>query len=115
MQLFLMDAIIKRIHTGADDHLSTLFTEAATTRLRPIFLTTITTVIGMIPLTFASALFGPLALAILFGLTFAMILTLLLIPMLVKRCRAEKYLKITGDFVRRIRLESRGTNSDAAF
>jgi multidrug efflux pump subunit AcrB len=56
--------------------------EASAVRLRPIVLTTITTVIGMIPLTTASALWGPLAFAIMFGLTFAMILTLVLIPVL---------------------------------
>ncbi len=39
----------------------------------------------MIPLTYASALFGPLALSILFGLTFAMLLTLILVPILVRR------------------------------
>lgn len=83
--IILMDAIIKRIQTGAGRSFDDIVTEAATTRLRPIFLTTITTVIGMIPLTTASALFGPLALAILFGLTFAMILTLVLIPVLVYR------------------------------
>ncbi len=83
--IILMDAIIKRIHTGAGKDFADIVTEAAVTRLRPIVLTTITTVVGMIPLTYASALFGPLALAILFGLTFAMILTLVLIPVLVYR------------------------------
>lgn len=83
--IILMDAIIQRIKTGAGRPFVDIVIEAATTRLRPIVLTTITTVIGMIPLTFASALFGPLALAILFGLTFAMILTLVLIPTLVYR------------------------------
>ena len=83
--IILMDAIIKRIKTGAGRSFADIVTDAAVTRLRPIVLTTLTTVIGMIPLTFASALFGPLALAILFGLTFAMILTLVLIPVLVYR------------------------------
>ncbi len=83
--IILMDAIIQRIRTGKGRTLADILTDAATTRLRPIFLTTITTVVGMIPLVFASALFGPLALAILFGLSFAMILTLVLIPVLVYR------------------------------
>ena len=83
--IILMDAIIHRIKAGADRQFDDIITEAATTRLRPIVLTTITTVVGMIPLTFATGLFGPLALAILFGLSFAMILTLVLIPMLVNR------------------------------
>ena len=83
--IILMDAIIHRIAAGEGRNLVDILAEAATTRLRPIVLTTVTTVVGMIPLVFASALFGPLALAILFGLTFAMILTLILIPVLVYR------------------------------
>jgi multidrug efflux pump subunit AcrB len=59
--------------------------EAAISRLRPIFLTTITTVIGMLPLAFASALWGPLAFAIMFGLSFSMLLTLVMIPILTYR------------------------------
>lgn len=83
--IILMDSIIRRIHTGAGRKFSDIVVEAAVSRLRPIVLTTITTVIGMIPLTYASALWGPLAFAILFGLSFAMILTLILIPTLVYR------------------------------
>ena len=83
--IILMDSIIQRLKVGAGRKFGDIIVEAATTRLRPIVLTTITTVIGMIPLTFASALWGPLAFAILFGLSFAMILTLVLIPLLVYR------------------------------
>ncbi len=54
-------------------------------RLRPIFLTTITTVIGMVPLTYADALWAPLAWAIIFGLSFSVVLTLVLIPILYSR------------------------------
>lgn len=59
--------------------------EAAVSRLRPIVLTTITTVVGMIPLAGASSLWGPLAFAIMFGLSFSMILTLALVPMMTYR------------------------------
>ncbi len=59
--------------------------EAGVSRLRPIFLTTVTTVIGMIPLAGASSLWGPLAFAIMFGLSFSMILTLVMIPVLTYR------------------------------
>lgn len=83
--IILMDSIIQRLKHGAGRTLPDIIIEAAVSRLRPIILTTITTVIGMIPLTYASALWGPLAFAILFGLSFAMILTLLLIPLLVYR------------------------------
>ena len=56
--------------------------EAAVSRLRPILLTTLTTVIGMIPLTYVSDLWSPLAWAIIFGLSFSVIITLALIPII---------------------------------
>ncbi len=59
--------------------------EAAASRLRAILLTTITTVVGMIPLAGSSALWGPLAYAIMFGLLFATVLTLLFVPILYYR------------------------------
>jgi multidrug efflux pump subunit AcrB len=83
--IILMDSIIVRLNAGGGRTLREIVVESATSRLRPIFLTTITTVIGMLPLTAASPLWGPLAWAILFGLSFAMILTLILIPLLVYR------------------------------
>ena len=54
--------------------------EAAVSRLRPILLTTLTTVVGMIPLTYASDLWSPLAYAIMFGLSFSVIITLIMVP-----------------------------------
>ena len=59
--------------------------KAASSRLRPIFLTTITTVVGMIPLSFAADIWAPLAYTIMFGLVFATVLTLLMIPILLYR------------------------------
>ncbi len=59
--------------------------EAAKLRLRPIFLTSITTVAGLFPLALAGAespLLSPMATAIAWGLSFATILTLILIPCL---------------------------------
>lgn len=56
--------------------------EGAVTRLRPITLTNVTTVVGMVPLALAGGLFGPLAIAIMFGLAFAGVITLLLVPIL---------------------------------
>lgn len=58
--------------------------EAGKNRIRPIFMTTLTTVGGMLPLALASGASGnyqaPLATAIISGLLFATCITLLLIP-----------------------------------
>lgn len=60
--------------------------ESGVARLRPILLTTVTTVGGLTPLAFfatGQALFlSPMAISIVWGLTFATILTLILIPCL---------------------------------
>lgn len=55
---------------------------ASASRLRPILLTTITTMIGMIPLVFVSEMWAPLAFTIAFGLLYGTLLTLVLIPLL---------------------------------
>lgn len=56
--------------------------KAAASRLRPILLTTITTMIGMVPLVFVSDMWAPLAYTIAFGLIYGTLLTLVLIPLL---------------------------------
>ncbi len=62
--------------------LRTVVLETAGNRLRPILLTTITTVIGMVPLTYAGDLWSPLAYAVMFGLVFSVVITLVLIPII---------------------------------
>ena len=55
---------------------------AANRRLRPILLSTITTVIGLIPLSIGtSQLFKPMAIALMSGLLISTLLTLVVIPM----------------------------------
>ncbi len=62
--------------------------EGASLRLRPILLTTVTTIVGIAPLIFASDLWRPIAIAIMFGLLFAVVLTLMLVPILyLKFCK----------------------------
>ncbi|MDR3547704.1 MAG: efflux RND transporter permease subunit [Candidatus Pacebacteria bacterium] len=83
--IILMDSIarIGREHQGQT--LNETVVQAASIRLRPILLTTVTTVIGMIPLSLVSSSWGPLAFTIMFGLTFSMLLTLLFIPIVYSR------------------------------
>ncbi|MES2014454.1 MAG: efflux RND transporter permease subunit [Patescibacteria group bacterium] len=91
--IILVDSIIVRMKNPEGRTLEEVVVDGAASRLRPILLTTITTVIGMIPLAGASALWGPLAFAIMFGLSFAMILTLILTPILVYRNPGKQYWK----------------------
>jgi HAE1 family hydrophobic/amphiphilic exporter-1 len=84
--IILLDSMIHyRNAMKSNDVLIDVVADASVSRLRPIFLTTITTVVGMIPLSTISDFWSPLAFAIMFGLTFAMILTLLLVPTLFYR------------------------------
>ena len=57
--------------------------EAAQRRLRPILLTTATTAAGLLPLWFGGGpMWEPMAIAIIFGLLFATLLTLGIVPIL---------------------------------
>ena len=81
--LVLVDFINERRRQGAavDDAI----VAAAMLRLRPIFLTTITTVAGLLPLAMSgqsAPLLSPMANAIAWGLSFATFLTLVLVPCL---------------------------------
>lgn len=59
--------------------------EAARSRFRPVILTTITTVFGLLPLIFVSPEWAPVAYSIIFGLIYATVLTLVVIPVLYDR------------------------------
>ena len=80
--IVLLDRIkIEIEENGRDDQLAII--HACQQRLHPILLTTATTVGGMIPLwTGGNPMFVPMAIAIIFGLMFATILTLYLVPVL---------------------------------
>ena len=80
--LLLVD-FVNRLRAEGMDRWNSLI-EAGKTRIRPIFLTTITTVSGLMPMIFssskASADWKPMAVSISFGLVFSTMLTLLVIP-----------------------------------
>ncbi|MCW8958295.1 MAG: efflux RND transporter permease subunit, partial [Gammaproteobacteria bacterium] len=61
-------------------------TEAARLRLRPIMMTTLTTVMGMLPLALGigegAEMLQPLAVALIAGLSMSLLVTLVLIPIL---------------------------------
>ncbi len=66
--------------------MDTAISRAARLRLRPILMTTITTVVGMLPLSIGfgegSEMLQPLAVVIVWGLSFSMLVSLVLIPAL---------------------------------
>jgi multidrug efflux pump len=93
--IILLDSVLHMLRDKKSEgrSLRDVVVDASAVRLRPIFLTTVTTVIGMIPLTAASALWGPLAFTIMFGLAFAMVLTLVLVPVLFYRWPGKEFSK----------------------
>ena len=89
--IILVDSFIARANSASGMTLADIVVDASASRLRPIILTTVTTVIGMIPLASASALWGPLAFSIIFGLTFGTVLTLIILPILLYRNPGKEY------------------------
>lgn len=83
--IILMDSIARIGKEHGTKSLTDVVVEAASSRFRPIVLTTVTTVIGMVPLSLAAGMWGPLAFSIMFGLAWSMILTLVLVPVLYHR------------------------------
>ncbi len=80
--ILLLDGLTHIKSKNPDMSPKELVLEAAVGRVRPIILTTLTTIVGMIPLTFVSAMWAPLAFTIAFGLMYGTLLTLIFIPLL---------------------------------
>lgn len=82
--LVLVDYINRQRREGVD--LLDAILGAATTRFRPIMLTSVTTFVGLIPLmttaTPATMPFVPMAVSLAYGVLFATFITLLLVPVL---------------------------------
>lgn len=64
--------------------------EAVNTRIRPVILTTLTTVLGVVPLIWVDEFFRDLALTLVTGLVFSTILTLVFIPVLYLRMKQKE-------------------------
>ena len=81
--IILIDRIDVEISENPDVDRRDAILLAANNRFRPILLTTLTTSLGMLPLLFGGGLlWEPLTLAIIFGLFFATVITLLFVPVL---------------------------------
>jgi HAE1 family hydrophobic/amphiphilic exporter-1 len=83
--ILLIDQMNATRKLHPDRNVRDVVLDASGSRLRPILLTTLTTVIGMVPLTYAGDLWAPLAYAVMFGLVFSVIITLVLIPIVYLR------------------------------
>lgn len=71
--------------------------QGAAERLRPIFGTTITTLVGLIPLALSNAMWFPLCMAIIFGLLASTIIAIVVIPamyILVTKMPAERSMSL---------------------
>lgn len=83
--IILMDSMLYMRKHHPSMPIKELVIEASLVRFRPIVLTTAATAIGMIPLMGVSALWAPLAAAVMFGMIFSLFLTLVTIPLLCYR------------------------------
>ena len=81
--IILVDRINENRQTGLEK--TAAVREAASARLRPILLTTITTVAGLLPLVLTQPSWAPLGFAIIFGLLFSTVLTLYVVPLLYQK------------------------------
>lgn len=83
--ILLIDLMNRLRRENPERDIAAVVVDAAGQRIRPILLTTVTTVIGVFPLTYAGDLWAPLAYAVMFGLVFSVVITLLLVPILYLR------------------------------
>jgi multidrug efflux pump subunit AcrB len=77
--IVLVDEIYTQLDHGKTPYLATL--DASVSRLRPVLLVAVTTVLGMIPLL-QDPFFVAMAATIMFGLSFACVLTMIVVPVL---------------------------------
>ena len=74
-----MDEITLQLNRGVEP--ITALIDSAQSRLRPVMMASLTTILGMIPLL-TDSMFGSLAASIMGGLLFGTLITLLFIPVL---------------------------------
>lgn len=81
---------IKRLREELGQEWLQAITDAAISRLRPVSMAAITTILGMLPLM-DDVFFRPMAVTIMFGLGFATLLTLIVVPVLFALFYGVKY------------------------
>lgn len=81
---------IKRLREELSYEWLESITQAAVSRLRPVSMAAVTTILGMLPLL-GDVFFKPMAVTIMFGLGFATLLTLVVVPVLFGLFYSVKY------------------------
>jgi multidrug efflux pump subunit AcrB len=89
--IVLIDRINKNIKKGLPKLEAII--QSGGQRMQPIILTTITTAFGVLPLAFANEMWGDLAWSIALGITFATILTLVMVPIFYNALESDKELE----------------------
>ena len=82
-----------QLHEKGNLSMTEALVEAGKTRLRPILMTTLATLFGLLPLALGlgagSELQKPLALAVIGGLSLSMLVTLIIVPVLLLKLKRD--------------------------
>jgi multidrug efflux pump subunit AcrB len=80
--ILMLDTVEDRLHSGAD--LDSALVHAGRRRFRPVLMTSLAAMLGMLPLALAigsgAELLQPLAIGVIGGLAFALLLSLVVTP-----------------------------------
>jgi multidrug efflux pump subunit AcrB len=86
--IVLLDQINTELASGKEPYQAVF--DSGVSRVRPVAMAAVTTILGMVPLL-ADAFFESMAATIMFGLGFATVLTLIVVPMLYAMFHGYKY------------------------
>lgn len=86
--IFMVDRMNARRQEGMDVRRAAAF--GSSDRLRPILTTSLTTVIGLLPLAFSDAKWYPLCMAIIFGLISSTLIAFFVVPGLYLQLTSNK-------------------------
>lgn len=96
--IVLIDKINKNISNGMDFMEGII--DGGKSRMQPIFVTSITTIVGIFPLLFSDVMWRGLSLTVICGLIFSTMLTLVIVPVLYMGITRKKRFEEEGGFSR---------------
>jgi HAE1 family hydrophobic/amphiphilic exporter-1 len=97
--IILVDVFNRLRAEHPDMSLRRIVIEGGALRLRPILLTKITSIIGLVPLLFAGGIWQPIAVAMIFGLSFTGVITLIFIPVIYLKWCAKTHMGVEKEMV----------------